>query len=361
MGIVGLKNPLFATAIFLALFVGGCANNNHASSGWTQGVYSEFGNFTVSSFQLLKQTNTSLLLAVYPSGSTYSGQVGSAELLNVINQAAQNGVRIRLWPMLSQSDGVWPDEDNVDLFAQEIDNLVTWLNANNVKPGWLIFDLEPPYSLTMSMTTIAQTGNTFSALSMLISQMSPTTYRYALNRFTDIVESVHKKGWKVECVTYPLVLDDRYDSNSGMQMLFHVPVIGVPWDHVSFMVYQSSFKSLLGVSFGPPIVASYAQDAYALYGSNAIIALGVIGNDPISGTQGYTSTTELFNDMSAALGQKITNIEVYSLNEILLQPDPETWLETSGIRPLVVPVGSDVQNMRSLIQGFAKGLHPPSQ
>lgn len=343
--------------IIFFILVAGCSTHNNSNGTGTQGVYYEFGNFTASSFQLLKQTNTSLLLAVYPSGSTYSDQIGSTELLNFINEATQNGVSIRLWPMLSQANGVWPDEDNVDLFSQEVDSLVTWLNANNVKPGWLIFDLEPPYSLTMSMTTIAQAGDTFSALDMLISNMSPSTYSYALTRFTEIVESVHKKGWKVECVTYPLVLDDRYDSNSGMQVLFHVPVIAVPWDQVSFMVYQSSFKSLLGKSFGPPIVASYAKDAYALYGGRAVIALGVIGNDPLSGAQGYTSTTELFNDISAALGQGITHIEVYSLNEILSQNDPYTWLNTSNIKPEIVPVTNDVQSVRQLIQTFAKNLN----
>lgn len=322
----------------------------------TQGVYSEFGSFTVSSFQLLQQTNTSLLLAVYPSGSTYSGQIGSSELLNVIHQTAQNGVGLRLWPMLAQADGVWPNEDNVDLFSQEVDSLLTWLNANKVKPGWLIFDLEPPYSLTVSMTTIAQTGNTFSALSLLISYMSPSTYRYALKRFTEIVESVHKNGWKVECVTYPLVLDDRYDSNSGMQVLFHIPVFGVPWDQVSFMVYQSSFKELLGKWFGPSLVASYAKDAYALYGDNAAIALGVVGNDPLSGIQGYTSPTQLFDDESAALGQGITHIEIYSLDEILSQNDPYAWLNTSNIKPGSFSVTTDVQSTRQLIQTFAKSL-----
>jgi hypothetical protein len=352
-----MENNLIKLLLLSIILLCGCSANNSSQDTRTQGVYSEFGDFTTSSFQLLKQTNTSLLLAVYPSSSTYSTQIGSPELLNIIGQAAQNHVSIRLWPMLSQADGVWANEDNVDLFSQEVNNLITWLNANNVKPGWLIFDLEPPYSLTMSMTTIAQTGNTFSALTMLISQMSPVTYRYALNRFIEIVESVHKKGWKVECVTYPLVLDDMYDSNSGMQMLFHIPVIGVPWDQVSFMVYQSSFKSLLGKWFGPSIVASYTKDAHDLYGSNAIIALGVIGDDPISGTQGYTSKTELFNDISAALGTGITHIEIYSLDEILSQNEPYTWLNTSNVKPEIVPVTADVQSTRQLIQTFAKGLN----
>ncbi|MCL4467994.1 MAG: hypothetical protein M1591_03560 [Deltaproteobacteria bacterium] len=351
-----MKINLILSFFLSGIALCGCSTHQSGTAARTQGVYSEFGSFKTSSFQLLQQTNTALLLAVYPSGSTYSGQIGSSELLNVIHQAVQNGVSVRLWPMLSQADGVWPNEDNVDLFTQEVDSLLTWLNANKVKPGWLIFDLEPPYSLTMSMTTIAQTGNTFSALSLLISYMSPSTFRYALERFTELVESVHQKGWKVECVTYPLVLDDRYDSNSGMQVLFHIPVLGVPWDQISFMVYQSSFKSLLGKWFGPSLVASYAKDAYAMYDKNAVIALGVIGNDPLSGIQGYTSTTELFDDVSAALGQGITHIEIYSLDEILSQNDPYAWLNTSTIKPESFSVTTDVQSTRQLIQTFAKSL-----
>lgn len=344
-------------AILSLVTLASCNGNMTSKSSLTKGVYLEFGSFTASSLPLLEQTNTSLLLAVYPSGSTYSDRIGSAELLNTLKEASNAGVSVRLWPMLSQVDGVWPDEDNVDAFALEINSLMTWLNANGVKPGWLVFDLEPPYSLTVSMTTAAKTGNSFSAISLLLSYMSPATFQYALARFTDIVKTVHNNGWKAECVTYPLVLDDRYDTNSAMQVLFHIPVIGIPWNQVSFMVYQSSFKELFGQSFGSAIVASYAQDAYKLYGNKAIIALGVIGTDPISGAQGYTTTAALDNDIAAALGEDIGHIEIYSLEEILMQPSPSTWLDTSAIKPEKVHVTADVESMRQLMQSFARNLN----
>lgn len=347
---------LFLPVIMLALF-SGCSSNSTAGRSWTQGVYAEFGSFTATSIKLLKQNDTSLLLAVYPTGSTYGMQIGSPELADALNQAAAGGVSVKLWPMLAVNDGVWPDEDNVDLFAQEVTGLLDWLDTQNITHGWLIFDLEPPYALTMSMTTAAQAGGVFSAISTLVSSMSPTAFRYALTKFSDLVSAVHARGWKVECVTYPLVLDDLYDGNSGMQMLFHIPVIGIPWDRVSFMVYQSSFRALLGASFGPPLVSSYAADARRLYGDDAAVALGVIGTDPISGAQGYTDTAGLFDDIGAALGRNIRHIEIYSLNEILEQPDPSSWLDTSSISPANIPLSSDVQSARTMIQGFARGLN----
>ncbi len=336
---------------FSSLFMVGCTGGGTAS-GWTQGAYAEFGDLGSfsSAIPLLQQTGTRLLLAAYPTDT------GSAQFLDLINKTASSGVSVRLWPMLAQADGVWPNEDNVDLFSQEVDGLLSWLGANHIRPGWLIFDMEPPYALTMSMTTAAQQGGISSVLSLLIASMSPSTYSYALQRFSDVIQAVHQKGWKVECVTYPLVLDDLAVGKQNIQMMFHIPVVGLPWDEVSFMVYQSSFKSLLGKDYGPSIIASYSEDAYKFYGNNAIVALGTIGKDPISGAQGYTDTASLFDDIAAALGEGVRHIEIYSLGEILSQPDPKAWLETSGIKPSVTAISSDVQSTRNLIQSLDKGF-----
>lgn len=348
-----MKSFYFWTAFIIALTVvsvTGCSNSS-TPSGPTQGVYAEFGDLTQysSAIALLKQTNMQLLLAVYPTDT------GSSQLLDLLKTASSNGVQVRLWPMLAQNDGVWPDEDNVDLFSQEVDSLLSWLNANKVKTGWLIFDMEPPYALTMSMTTAAQQGGISSVLTLLMSSISPSTFSYAAQRFSDIIQTVHLQGWKVECVTYPLVLDDLVTGKQNIQMLFHIPVVGLPWDQVSFMVYESSFESLLGKDYGPSIIASYSNDAYRFYGNNAIVALGTIGKDPISGAQGYTGTTSLFNDISAARGEGIRHIEIYSLGEILAQSDPQAWLETSGIKPSVTAISQDVQTVRNLIQILDKG------
>jgi len=349
-----LKFNKILFVIFIIAFVSGCGNNRHTASKWTQGVYAEFGNLNAfsSALPLLKQTNTALMLGVYPD------DIGSAKLLTLLNQASREGVMVKLWPMLPKNEGVWPNEDNVDSFSQEVKNLISWLNTNNIKNKWLIFDMEPPYALTISMSTAAKSGNGFSALSILIAYMSPTTYNYAYRGFEDLIQYVHKNGWKVEAVTYPLVLDDLVAGSSNLQMLFHIPIHGLDWDLVSFMVYQSSIKELLGKDYGSSIIASYSSDAHRFYGNNAVVALGVIGNDPISGIPGYTDTAGLFNDISAALGEGISHIEIYSLGEILSQSDPPAWLETSGIKPAVIPINSDVRNIRALIQGFAKGLHP---
>lgn len=331
--------------------IAGCSRSG-SQSRWSQSVYAEFDNLSKfsSAIPLLKQTNTGLILAVYPS------DIGSSQFLGFLNHALSDGVAVRLWPMLTQSDGIWPDEDNVDLFSQEVISLISWLGSNNIKPGWLVIDMEPPYALTMSMTTAVQSGGISSVIDLLTAYVSPSTYTYAFQRFSELIQFVHKKGWKVECVTYPLVLDDLVTGRQNIQMLFHIPVTGLPWDQISFMVYQSSFRSLLGRYYGPSIVASYSKDAYKFYSNNAVIALGVIGNDPLSGVVGYTDTTGLFDDISAALGEGIEHIEIYSLSEILSQQTPGAWLETSGIKPSETIVSPDVQSIRTLIQDLDRSL-----
>ena len=349
-----MKHFCFWTAFMAVLsfvLVTGCSSSS-TQSGPTQGVYAEFGDLTQfsSAIPLLKQNNTQLLLAVYPTDT------GSSQLLDLISSASSDGVQVRLWPMLTQENGLWPNEDNVDLFSQEVDGLLTWLDANKIRPGWLIFDMEPPYALTMSMTSAAQQGGVSSVLTLLMSSISPSTFSYAFQRFSDVIQAVHQKGWKVECVTYPLVLDDLVTGKQNIQMLFHIPVVGLPWDQVSFMVYESSFESLLGKYYGPSIIASYSKDAYKYYRDKAIVALGTIGIDPISGAQGYTDTASLFNDISAALGEGVRHIEIYSLGEILAQPDPQAWLATSGVKPSVTTISPDVLTVRNLIQSLDKGF-----
>lgn len=264
-------------------------------------------------------------------------QLGSADLEDLVRQATRLGVEVRLWPLLPKHDGYWVNETNIDRFAGYVRRLLDWIDREDLTVSTVIYDVEPAISYSEELQQAYAEG-LGSVVSLLRRHVNPGTFAQARAALSDSVREVQARGLRAECVTFPQVLDDLDDDDTDLQDAFDIPVDGVPWDELSFMVYQSVYAETVGAWIGPSLIRTYSAAARQRYGDRATIALGVVGQAGVmtAGTKLYPDPTALGADVAAALAEGIGRLELFSLDGMLETKKLESWLaviDTEAKRP----------------------------
>ncbi len=276
-----------------------------------------------------------------------SARIGDPGLEALLFDAQDAGIEVRAWLLLDEADGYWPNEHNVDAMRTATTAFADWRESAALPVDWLIFDMEMSLERTEA---IAEAGG-LTGLPLIEEGLDPETFVISRAAYVSLVEDLQARGLKVMAVTYPMVLDDHLDGDDDIQDKFDVPIAGVPWDEVSFMVYQSTIANLSGEWHGPDVIASYTESAVEVFGDRASVALGIVGSAGIvaSDTERYPDAPTFLGDLAAARASGVP-VSVYSLDGILEQEDPGAWLDRDieGVEPRPVTARS----LRNLIRGI---------
>jgi hypothetical protein len=313
------------------------------------GVYSEFLAYEEVDAALpeLARRGTDLNVAVP------SDRIDDPALADLLRAAEERRVPVRLWLVLSRDDGYWPNEGNAELFRSEVQRLLARLSADRLRADAVVYDLEP--ALAYSEQLEAALSSDLAAVTELMrAHLDPAAFAAARAVFAASVEDVHAAGLRAVAVTYPQVVDDLADGDDDLQDGLDVPVEGVPWDEVAFMVYQTGFAAAVGGWIGPGLVASFAADARAHLGDRAVIALGQVGRPGIFETTGpvYEDPSVLEADIAAARFEGIGRVEVYSLDGMLELGGARRWLDATAAAPAEAAPTSQARLVRSLAEGL---------
>jgi hypothetical protein len=260
--------------------------------------------------------------------------IGSDQLAGLLRQANAQGVELRLWPLVAFEDGYWPNETNIDIFAATVRQLLDWLEEEQITATTVIYDMEPAFEYSKQISA-AYVEGLAAAVELMRGHLDRDAFLQARDRLVASVREVQQRGLRVQCVTFPQVLDDLDDGDDDLQDAMDIPVAGVPWDEVAFMVYQSSYARFMGAWVGSALIESYSGSARTHFGERATMALGVVGAVGITPSEEYCyrEADLLAEDAAAARFAGIERIEIYSLDGILLNGDPDAWLATAGVEP----------------------------
>lgn len=287
-----------------------------------------------------------------------SVRLGDADFARLTRKAAQAGVPVRLWPLLSKAHGYWLGEKNV----AEVSDLMRALTAWRARRGGpefreVSFDLEPDFQYSEALRTRAR-GRPDRALALLRDNVTPTRFAKARSSLARTVQTLKREGVFTHAVTYPVVLDQS-EHDATLEDALSIPVSGIDWDEVSFMVYQTPIAQLVGTWFGPALVQSYARTAVQRFGDRAGIDLGVVGEhgEGIDAGERYPGPHALAEDLAAsqAAGIPLDRTRVYGLAGVLDGGGIAEWLEP---RPAPVPAAESraVEGFRNVVRGIATGL-----
>jgi len=282
-----------------------------------------------------------------------SRQIGDPQGGQLLSAAACQGLEVRAWLTLPEDQGYWPNEKNVDLFAEAALSLAAWLRASGRPAEWIVVDMEPDLQMMEALTALLEAGDVGGAVDLLVSNHDPAAYARAAAGYTSLVETLHDMGFKVMVVTFPLVLDDLDDGDSTVQDVLNTPVHGIPWDELSFMAYTSIFSGTLSREVGPYLVSSYGQDAVARYPGRAALDLGVFGSAGMTEGEGITDIETFRAQVGAAKRAGLERIHAYSLDGIVTDmADPDLWMEAFRGPAAAEPVPTEpiVDAFRAVIQ-----------
>jgi hypothetical protein len=287
-----------------------------------------------------------------------SVRVGDAGFAKLTRKAAGAGVPVRIWPLLSPEHGYWIGETNVAETRDLMASLLAWRSRRGgpVFDG-VSFDLEPDFQYSEALRRCARLRPD-RALSLLLNNVTPTRFAKARASLARTVQTLRRAGIVAHAVTYPVVLDQAV-GDTTLEDALSIPVSGIDWDEVSFMVYQTPIAQLTGRWFGPALVRSYARTAVERFGDRAGIDLGVVGDHGVGLDAGdrYPTPSALAADLAASRGAGIPleRTRVYGLAGVLDSGGVEAWL---AARPSDVEPGEsrEVEGFRNIVRAIATGL-----
>ncbi len=253
-------------------------------------------------------------------------QLGNPDLLAVLRKAEELGLEVRAWILLDHDIGYWPGETNAEPFAEAAIAFADWFLAEELAIRWIVVDMETDIDTTLAMNKAAAEGSLVDALAILEAHYDPVRFAEATQVYQQMVADLEERGFFTMVVTYPQVLDDLVDGDTGLQDLFDIPVSPVPWHEVSTMVYSTTFQQMSGLTFGPGVVYDYARMTLEYVPHTASIALGVTGD--------MTDPATLAAEVAAARAAGIERIQIYSYRGSLDHEDPHAWHAALDAQPL---------------------------
>ena len=342
-----LPFALLILAAVLILMSASCSGEQESPGERSLAVWSEFlaDDDVRAAFPLLVEERSDLYLAIP------AARIGDPDLELLLRDAHDAGVGVRAWLLLDREDGYWPNEHNVDIMRQATMAFADWRDQAALPVDWIIFDMEMSLERSEAVAAKIKADGSVAGLTMVKEGRDPETFVRSKEAFRQLVVDLQARGLKVMAVTYPLILDDPEDGDEDISDEFDVPIFDIPWNQVSFMVYQSMIFDLLGEWQGPDVVKSYADTAVELFDDRAAIALGIVGSAGITEVaMPYPDAETLLADHAAARGSAVGSISIYSLDGLLQQSMPETWIDRDV--PPTHPVDVTAEYVRNLVRGL---------
>ena len=336
-----------ATTMLLATVVacGGDDTGTDTPSARSFALWSEFLDDAEVRAQIpfLQAENADLYLAIP------STRVGDAALASLLFDLADAGVGVRAWLLLPEEDGYWPNEHNIEAMRALSMQFADWRDRESLPVDWVIFDLEMSLSRTRAVADTIEADGPLAGLTAILDGEDPAAFEAHRDEMAAVVRDLQGRGLRVMSVTYQTILDDPEDGDDQIQDRMDVPVLGVPWDEASFMVYQSLIYDLSGTWHGPDVIESYARTALELFGDRASVALGIVGSAGIDPVQApYPDAATLLADQAAARAGGIQPVSIYSLDGVLQQDDPGGWIDAE--RQAETPTAGDAEDLRGLVR-----------
>ncbi len=269
---------------------------------------------------LLARYRVDPILAVWPSTLADAARVAPC--------FTAAGLRPALWPMLADADGRWIGAANAPRFCAFAERLARELGA-----GEVVLDLEPPIeSLRDTLASRAVTAH------LLPVTLDGAAFRAAHAHVTGLAARLHDGGALVSAAVALPVLLDRPAGEGGSrrgglawQEALGTPVDGIPWDHVSPMLYTSIVegwsRGLLARRDARAILAWACRASAARFGPRAGASLGAVGTGAFGDEPVYRTPAELADDVAIARAASVDDLALFELGGLLRRPPAEAWLE----------------------------------
>jgi hypothetical protein len=247
-----------------------------------------------------------------------------------------------IWLLLPKEQGYWPSERNAELFASRVDELLRWADREQVRMPWLAVDLERPLWQAKLLDGAHGAGKLLAQTRVAAANLNRRRFARAQAIYRNMAEGAHHSGLKLLCAAHEYILDDLVAGASLMQDLHEAPVLAVPWDAISVMLYTSLGCDRRWLYEVARDLRLRLADSVA-GASIGLTGVGVLGSEPH-----YVGPAELAPDVAALKAAGVDDLAIYNLEGILDSGNPEAWFEMVLNTPPAVPPPTAASRRRQL-------------
>lgn len=294
---------------------------------------------------------------IYPELEKLGVELYLAVKEGTFSHPSLSRMKFRAWLLLDKEKGYWPSVWNSREFFELVKDFASMYKG---KIEWIVFDIEPPWQVTLKLSEILQNAESITDIARFASELTkafPSQEIYEEGRYwlKEAVEFLHKEGLKAMLITVPAIIDDLEDGDDDIQRKLGLPVVGIDWDEVGFMLYSTVLRRLVRKSVKAEIeyeyfVFTYAQSALNFFSKDRLsIGIGLVGRD-LFGNEGYQSPEEMKKDISAGLAVGVSKFSMWTVDNMKKygEWDLMTWLDIGYVEPITPQSSSVIDSIRLL-------------
>lgn len=253
----------------------------------------------------LQRYHVELLLAVRP------WQLNEAA--DIIRLFQDSGVRVAVWPMLSDAEGRWANAANHSRFISFCDQLLTRAPLADE----LVIDLEPP----LDELARWKSGRPTRPRPRLSYQQVRIEFATAVDRWRQVT--------RVTTAVLPLLAFEF--CGQWLQRLLGTPMSKLGADRHSMMAYTSLFegwsRGIVSRGRAEALLVTCARLARLRFGDRAALSLGTVGPGVFGDEPSYRGPSELRRDVELARAEGIDELSLFDLGGMVRRGPIEAWLE----------------------------------
>ncbi len=253
--------------------------------------------------------NIGLYAAITPSN------IGSCR--TIVGATKTAGVRIGLWPMISNELGRWASAWTAYPYIDFVDDMLKPLARERLLPDELLIDLEPPINAAR-----AAVGGRWMGIGQ------PPIKGW--NTLRSYFATLNNRGLELAAAIAPWCVSGR--AARAWQWAMGTPIDGQPFARIFAMAYTSMIegysRGLLGRKDSRALLSKWTTEIERRHGTRGAIALGVTGRGALGDEPTYRHADELSDDAQLAkCSNRSLSLALFDLSGALARPPLHSWLD----------------------------------
>lgn len=253
------------------------------------------------------------------------------EYSNLVREYGEENIDLCLWLLLPSELGYWPSERSVGFFSNYLDEVFDWASEEGLYFPWVGVDLETPIFQIERFREVSFWEKPSAVFRAGLSNLDVGRFENAVVEFSSLLDKIHDFGAKTLTAVNPLVINDTSTGDAFIQDLLEVPVFGIDWDRVSFMIYTSMLsgysKNLISSEESTTLLYNYLSEAVEKLQDRAAVSIGVTGTGALGDEPYYENPSELKPDVEASLAAGVKDISIFCIEGILKRGNPREWFD----------------------------------
>lgn len=314
-------------AAALALVLVACSQSTAPKSDFQAYFASEFLPYAEAqnALPLLQKHGHGLIVAIPRA------KIGDAALAKLLQATNEQEVPVVAWFLLDDDNGYWLNEANIPAVRETLIELMDWLDVIDAGVVWLGFDMEPTLQVSSALDDHLSSGEIGAAVDLLAAGHNPVSYQTAVAGFAEIAELAHQRGYRTQAYVFPPILHDHLDGDADLQDVLGTPLAGVGFKQWAVMAYRTVFEAYVPLDATSYFVYDAAVNHAPMPSTEVIVGVGTIGDIGKIELPGFTRPEQLHDDIAALMTAGHNKAFVFSLDGLVIQDDPEAWLDFSRI------------------------------